>query len=48
MSGLSTAARAAFIRRVDATTVVPYALLLLGVAVVDHATMIQITDLGGS
>jgi hypothetical protein len=44
MSGLSTAARAAFISRVEAT----YALLPLVVAVVDHATMIQINDLGGS
>jgi len=46
MSGLSTAARAAFISRVEATTVVSYALLPL--AVVDTATMIQINDLGGS
>jgi hypothetical protein len=48
MSGLSTAARAAFISRVEATAVVSYALLPLGVAVVDTATMIQINDLGGS
>ena len=48
MSGLSTAARAAFISRVEATTVVSYALLPLGVAVVDHATMTQISDLGGN
>lgn len=48
MSGLSTAARAAFISRVEATTVVSYALLPLVVAVLDHATMIQINDLGGS
>ncbi len=48
MSGLSTAARAAFIGRVEATTVVSYALRPRGVAVVDTATMIQINDLGGS
>jgi hypothetical protein len=48
MSGLSTAARAAFISGVEATTVASYALLPLVVAVVDHATMIQINDLGGS
>ncbi len=48
MSGLSTAARAAFISRVEATAVVSYALLPMGVAVVDTATMIQINDLGGT
>ena len=48
MSGLSTAARAAFNSRVEATTVVSYALLPLVVVLVDTATMIQINDLGGS